>query len=160
MLYDDMRCHAIICYAIPWRYAMLCYEDMLCYAMKICYAMPWGVMLSHAMLSMLCHTRLSYDKLCHVYVTCAPWAIRLTLKILSLENGIRWYTTKTKPSQVRCRTNLPWSRRVHVKKTSYDIWPHKDACWSIPRTVRALQTLTLSGGCALSVRTLWAHMSR
>ena len=30
----------------------------------------------------------------------------------------------------------------------------------IPRTVRALQTLTLSGGCALLVRTLWAHMLR
>ena len=30
----------------------------------------------------------------------------------------------------------------------------------IPRTVRALQTLALSGGCALLVRTLWAHMLR
>ena len=30
----------------------------------------------------------------------------------------------------------------------------------IPRTVRALQTLVLSGGCALLVRTLWAHMLR
>ena len=30
----------------------------------------------------------------------------------------------------------------------------------IPRTVRALQTLALSGGCVLLVRTLWAHMLR
>ena len=30
----------------------------------------------------------------------------------------------------------------------------------IPRTVRALQTLALSGGCALLVRTLRAHMLR
>ena len=44
-----------------------------------------------------------------------------------------------------CDINLSLTREGHVM---------------IPRTVRALQTLALSGGCALSVRTLWAHMLR
>ena len=47
-------------------------------------------------------------------------------------------------------------------KTSCDIYLSlmREGHVLIPRTVRALQTLALSGGCALSVRTLWAHMLR
>ena len=47
-------------------------------------------------------------------------------------------------------------------KTSCDIYLSlmREGHVMIPRTVRALQTLALSGGCALLVRTLWAHMLR
>ena len=47
-------------------------------------------------------------------------------------------------------------------KTSCDIYLSlmREGHVIIPRTVRALQTLALSGGCALLVRTLGAHMLR
>ena len=53
-------------------------------------------------------------------------------------------------------------RGGYMFKTSCDIYLSlmREGHVLIPRTVRALQTLALSGGCALLVRTLWAHMLR
>ena len=64
--------------------------------------------------------------------------------------------------QVRCRTNLPWSWRIHVQVQNIIITfrdREGSSLW-FSELWGTLQTLALSRGCALLVRTLWAHMLR
>ena len=119
MLCYDMWCHAMMWDVMLWC-AKICY-DMLCHAFKnvMPSKMPWfqichifkNVMVSEMPCFQKCHgfknamfsRRPCYGKCWVWYDIVTSWSMFTNVK------------SHGKMRQVRCRTNLPWSWRIHVQ---------------------------------------------
>ena len=140
-----MLCYAMICDAMPWV-AKLCY-DMLCHVFKnalvsemLCFQKCHGFI--NAMFSI----RPCYGKCWVCYDIVTSWGMFTDVK------------PHDKMRQVRCRTNLPRKRRIHVILLLTSRWCVRVCCNS--QNCWGLTNLSFVWRLRLLVRTLWAHMLR